>query len=125
MPMGTRLTYSTLTLSSTELIKVSYRRQFKVEQQSTVAQLQLTQPGNLTAPDITVTAIIRDNASTKFNAWTAKLAEKPWEGLTLLNRNWGNCFLTSVDITTEELDEVGDILRFEMSLDFVVNQNFV
>lgn len=124
MPSGTRLTYGTLTLHSSEIISFEFGREFQINTLETVALMEITQPGNLSPISFTVNTTIRDNASTKFTTWTNKLAEKPIEALTFLNRSWGNYYLSNVNITSAELDDVGDVLRFDMRVEFMGNQNF-
>ena len=124
MASGVRLTYGTLTLLSTEVIKFSCNRSFKINTMETVSLSEITQPGNLSPITFQVSAIIRDNSTTKFNSWLNKVSEKPLETFTFLSRTWNNTYLTAVDIDSAELDTFGDILRFDMSLNFMVNQNF-
>jgi hypothetical protein len=120
----TALTYGTLSLESSEVLNIRWRREFQITSLPTVNLTEITQPGNLTAIDLEVTATIRNNARTAFNNWVALLATKPLETLTLFTTNQGNYYLSSLDISTNELDDVGDILRLEMILTFKQNQNF-
>lgn len=124
MASGSRLTYGTLTLHSSEILKFNFKRSFNISVMDTVSLLQITQPGNLTTVTFTIDTRITDNCSTKFTTWINKLAEKPLEALTFLGRSWGNYYLTDVDITSDQLDDAGDVLRMDMSLTLVGNQNF-
>lgn len=124
MPSGIRLTYGTLTLHSSEIVSFGFKRDFRINTIETVALSEITQPGNLSAIGFTVNTTIRDNASQKFTLWTNKLAEKALEPFTFLNRVWGNYYLTSLDITSSELDDIGDVLRFDMKIELMNNQNF-
>jgi hypothetical protein len=124
MPVGSRLTYGTLTLSSTEIISFTYDRSFNMVRQGTIALFEITQPGNLGAHEISVTTRIDDNASAKFTQWVNKLSEKPLEAFTFLNRAWGNYYLTDVSIESDEMDLQGDVIKMDMKLNFLSNQNF-
>lgn len=124
MPAGVRLTYGTLNLFSSEITSFSIDREFGIVKQGTVALLEITQPGILSPIELSVSTEIRQLASDKLTAWINKLAEKPLEQLTFLNRVWGNYYLTSVNIKSEEMDEDGDVLGMVMELKFIGNQNF-
>ena len=122
--MTTLLTYDTVTLDTSEIINFSYNREFKISNSSTVGDKEITQPGNLSPTVIKIEAYIRDNASTKFTNWTQKLSEKPLYDLIFLTRNFGKYYLSSLDISSDELGDDGDVLRFSMSVTFINNQNF-
>lgn len=122
--MTTLLTYDTVTLLSSEIISFSYNREFTISKASTVGDKEITQPSNLTPTTFKIETYIRDNAATKFSAWIQKLSEKPLYDLQFLTRNWGKYYLSSLEISSDELGDDGDILRFSMSLTFINNQNF-
>lgn len=120
----TVLTYATLSLTSDEVSNIRWRREFQISSLLTVNLTEITQPGNLTAIELEVTATIRNNARTEFNSWTALLATRPLENLTLFTTNLGDYYLTSLEINTNELDDVGDILRMDLVMNFKQNMNF-
>lgn len=122
--MTTLLTYDTVTLDTSEILNFSYNREFKISNSPTVGDKEITQPGNLSPTMIKIEAYIRDNASIKFTAWVQKLSEKPLYDLLFLGRNFGKYYLSSLDISSDELDDNGDVLRFSMSITFINNQNF-
>lgn len=122
--MTTLLTYDTVTLDTSEIINFSYNREFKISNSATVGDREITQPGNLSPTIIKIEAYIRNNASTKFTAWVQKLSEKPLYDLLFLTRNFGKYYLSSLDISSNELGDDGDVLRFSMSITFINNQNF-
>lgn len=122
--MTTLLTYDTVTLQSSEVISFTYNRDFKINNASTVGDKEITQPGNLSPTIIKVEAQIRDNASVKFTSWIQKLSDKPLFDLLFLTRNFGKYYLSSLDISSDEFGDDGNILRFDMSLTFINNQNF-
>jgi hypothetical protein len=124
MPAGARLTYDNLQLFSSEVIKFDTGREFQIVTQGTVAMLEITQPGNLTPIYLNIEAIVRGDASAKLTAWMNKVTEKPLAPLNFLNRNWGNSYLTKVEIDSEEMDEEGGVLAINMKLSFLINQNF-
>lgn len=122
--MTTLLTYDTVTLLTSEIINFNYSREFTISKASTVGDKEITQPANLTPTTFKIEAYIRDNATTKFTSWVQKISEKPLYDLQFLTRNWGKYYLSSLEISSDELDDNGDILRFSMSLTFINNQNF-
>lgn len=124
MAAGTRLTYGTLTLQSSEIISFTYDRSFNIVRQSTVSLFEITQPGNLAPHEMTISTRIDNDASAKFTLWTNKLAEKPLEALTFLNRAWGNYYLTDISIESDEMDLQGDVVKMDMKLSFLSNQNY-
>lgn len=120
----TVLTYGALSLASAEIINIRWLRSFEVVSIPTVNLTEITQPGNLSAIEIDITARITDNSRTKFNSWTALIATKPLEDLTLFTTNLGEYYLTNLDIATNELDDEGDILRMDLNINFKQNLNF-
>lgn len=118
------LTYGTLSLHSSEILKFDYKRSFNIIEQPTTSGVVITQPGNLSSTDFVIDVLIRNDASLKFTSWTNKMAEKPLEAFTFLSRSWGNYYLTDIDINCDEFDAAGDILRMSMNLSFKSNINF-
>lgn len=122
--MATRLTYGSLTIDSSELISFNFTREFRINNVETIQLLEITQPGNLTPIEFTVSVRFTDDADTKFNNWQSKLAQKSLEPLTFLLYSWGNFYLSSLNINGDELDDYGNILRLNMDIKFIQNQNF-
>lgn len=122
--MATILTFGSLTLSSSEIINFSWKRSFNINQVSTVALIEITQPGNLTPIELSIKARITANASSKFTLFTNLLSAKTLEPLNFLNRNLGSFYFADLSIDSDELDDLKDVLRMDCDLLFISNQNF-
>ena len=120
----TLLTYDGISLDSTEIIRFRYNREFIINTLSTVNFQQLTQPGNLSPITFEIEAKVMRNAPTKYFQWRAKIAQKPLAALNFLNADYGAFYLSEVDITCNLLNDIGEVMEFDMSLTFIQNQNF-
>ena len=122
--MATRLTYGTIILDSSEIIDFRLDREFKISSLSTIGLLEITQPSNLTPLIFDVSASIRDNADIKMNAWLDLINQKPKLSLNFLSKNWGDFYLNKLSISSNEMDNTGKILRFDLKVILINNQNF-
>lgn len=115
---------SILSFSSDEVINIRWNRQFTINSIPTVNLTEITQPGNLSAIEIEVSVRITNYARSAFDNWTELIGTKPLEDLELFSTNLGEYYLTNLTINTNELDDVGNILRMDMELSFKQNLNF-
>lgn len=120
----TILTYDNLTLHSSELLTFNISSEFAITRQGTVNDREITQPGNVRPLEINITAKVSENGMDKMINWRDKPLSKPLYNLILFDLNWGGYYLTNVEINTNELDDVGKILRFKMAIVFLQNISF-
>ncbi|NJM20419.1 MAG: hypothetical protein HC907_17775 [Richelia sp. SM1_7_0] len=118
------LTFDGIALDSTEILNFNYNRKFNIILQDTVSSKTLTQPGNLSPIIFRVDAKIMTNAPTKYFQWRNKLQAKTLASLNFLNADYGAFYLSEVDITCNLLNDIGEVMDFDMSLTFIQNQNF-
>jgi hypothetical protein len=122
--MPTVCTYGSLTIDSSELIDIQYSQDFDITSIPTISLTEITQPGNLRSIEINITARFDNDARIKFDLWRLKLAEKSLDNLTIFTTNLGEFYLTSFSASVNELDDLGDILRFDSQISFKQNINF-
>lgn len=118
------LTFDGISLDSTEILNFNYNRKFNIILQETIADRTITQPGNLSPIIFNIEAKIMENAPTKYFQWRNKLQAKTLASLNFLNADYGAFYLSEVDITCNLLNDVGEVMDFDMSLTFIQNQNF-
>jgi hypothetical protein len=110
--------YKNLYLESGEITSISVNKSFQIVSTDTMSLYEITQAGTIKATKIKISAEIRNNADTRFDAWNNLIFSKPSETLILLNRNWGNFFLESLDVNVSDLSPDGGILLMKMDLSF-------
>lgn len=118
------LVYGDLFINSSELISVRFSRNMSINEINTFNYQTLTTPGNCSPLKITAKVKIRLEASDRFQEWSLAIAVLNFKTLYVLTRPYTECYLTNVDIEIADMDEDGNVLFFDMDLEFVQNLNF-
>jgi hypothetical protein len=116
--------YKNLSLESSEITNISINKQFQIVSNDSISLYELTQAGTTKANKIRVSAEVRNNADSRFTEWSNLIDTKPTETLIILNRNWGDYFLDSIDFDISDLSPDASILLMKMNLSFTETIDF-
>jgi hypothetical protein len=122
--MATIVNFDGLLIDSSELLSFTYNREFQINTLNTVNDKVLTQPGNLSPITFTFDVRITSGAAIKFFQWRNKLQQKVLAALVFSGDDYGGFYLSRLNIQSNNLDDVMDVLIFDMKLEFIQNQNF-
>lgn len=118
------ITYGTLPITSEELLTIRVSCSLKINEVDTFNAYTITSPGNISPIRWTISAKIRKDATTKFNNWLNEVQTRPLKTLNIFKLNYPEVYLTNVDVTATEINLDGDVLWFDMQLQFTQNINF-
>ena len=118
------VTYGTLNLGSDEVIRVSVSTGLSINTVETFNAFAITNPGVISPLKFRIETKIRKNSTVKYNNWMNEINLRPIKNLTVFKIIYSDCYFTSIDIVASELNIDGDLLWFDMNLEFIQNVNF-
>jgi hypothetical protein len=112
------LTFSTLTLYSSELIETNFDQSISITSHSTLPNITLSQPGSIGLGEIEVKAIITSEVQTLLPQIHGLFNNRQMAALTIIGVSYGNYYFNKLNYLIDSTDELRRPLRLEISLGF-------
>lgn len=113
------LTYGSLTLDSTEILRVNFSHGVSIGEQPTLSGYDLTQTGSIKPLRITVEMKLRGDLTVTIIDWVNALESRAIQSLDLIGILWGDFYLESLDVTSTGLDNSAGTIFMDMTVSFV------